>query len=98
MFLYFHLGNFLQLLLLVVNQLSEAHFELLVLLFVSLFELSVPLVICELLLFILSSLGAHLLVMHLLEEVKLFSALTLDLHRLFFKCVLLLTVELFLLC
>jgi hypothetical protein len=91
-----HLHHLLQLLFLVIHELSQPHLKLLILLLICLFQLPVALVISELLLFIFAPLGAHLFVMDLFEEVEFFAALALYLHGLLLERVLLLPVEVFL--
>ena len=96
-FEFMHLYHFLELLFLMVDQFCKAHFELLILFFIGLLELSVPLVVGKLLLLVLSPFRAHLLVMDLFEEVKFLAALALDLHSLFLELVFLLPVHFLLL-
>jgi len=63
-----HLNHFFELLLLVINQLSQSHFKLLVLIFILLLKLTVPLIVGEFLLLVLLSLSSHLFVVNFFKE------------------------------
>jgi hypothetical protein len=65
-----------------VDQLGQSHFELLILLFFSLLELTISLVISFLLFFKLLSLSVHFFLVDSVKERELFTAFTLDIKGL----------------
>jgi hypothetical protein len=65
-----------------VDQLGQSHFELLILLFFSLLELTISLVISFLLFFKFLSLSVHFFLVDSIQERELFTAFTLDIKGL----------------
>jgi hypothetical protein len=91
-----HLDHLLKLLLLMVDKLSQSHFELLVLLFFSIFKLSVALIVSIFLLLKLLAFSHHFFLMESLNVLQFLTAFTLDLESLFFQLAFLVSEVVFL--